>query len=139
MDSRLKVASIFKAKYHINLCLKKIMRTYHFLTYRTGMYRSKFSPTGNLSGTDFVQINLDSEYRCRIVPNRPFTFIEITMYENDMYGLHAFYHVKKCLKKFKQRLKRKRTVKIKYNIHKTLQKPGGCENCCGLRFEPGQW
>ena len=48
------------------------MRTYHFLTYRTGMYGSKFSPTGNLAGTDFVQINLDSNYRCRIVPNRPF-------------------------------------------------------------------
>ena len=85
------------------------MRTYHSFTYRTGMYRSKFSPTGNLSGTDFVQINLDSEYRCRIVPNRPFTFIEITIYKNDMYGLHAFHHVKKCLKKFKQRLKTKRT------------------------------
>ena len=62
------------------------MRTYHFFTYRTGMYRSKFSPTGNLAGTDFVQINLGSKYRCWIVPNRPFTFIEITMYENDMYG-----------------------------------------------------
>ena len=143
MDSRLKVASIFKAKYHINLCLKKIMRTYHFLTYRTGMYRSKFSPTGNLSETDFVQIDLDSEYRCRIVPNRPFTFIEITMYENDMYGLHASYHVKKCLKKFKERLKTKTTsVKIKNIIYiKLCKNQGGgvCENCCGLRFEPGQW
>ena len=63
-----------------------------------------------------------------IVPNRPSTFIEITMYENDMYDFHAFDHVKKCLKKLKQTLKTTRVPSKTFKINKTLQKPGGCEN-----------
>ena len=51
-----------------------------------------------LVGTDFVQIGLDSKYQCQIIPNCPFTIIEITIYKNDIYALHAFYHVKQCLK-----------------------------------------
>jgi len=83
--------------------------------------------------------NIDAGSFTVVVPNRPSTFIEITMYENDMYDFHAFDHVKKCLKKLKQTLKTTRVPSKTFKINKTLQKPGGCENCSGLRFEPGQW
>ena len=86
-----------------------------------------------LAENGFQQIIFDSSIVAGL-SSRPFTFFEVNMCESNM---------KDKISQTQSISKKPKKIENDENLYqkqyKSLQKPGGCESCSGLRFQPGQW